>query len=151
MNNTRNKCKTLRSRILQPPLIQFSIYTSACSACQVVPCSRKARSQYLSCCFLQYVFFLGIHGISVKHVVNGKYYVTTVQIWGSSSFQISSRLHTYCLHSRIVACATWRSTCQVLTRFRQQGSKTSCGVPQLNSDVSIGLFVSNIRNQCKTF
>ena len=78
MNNTRNKCKTLRSRILQPPLIQFSIYTSACSACKVVPCSRKARSQYLSCCFLQYVFFLGIHGISVKHVVNGTYYVTTI-------------------------------------------------------------------------
>ena len=77
MNNTRNKCKTLGSRILQPPLIQFSIYTSACSACQVVPCSRRQGVNILSCCFFQHVFFLEIHGRSVKHVVNGKYYVTT--------------------------------------------------------------------------
>ena len=59
-------------------------------------------------------------------------------------------LHTYCIHSCIVASATLRSTCQVLTRFRQQGSKTPCGFPQLNSDFSIGLFLNNIRNKCKT-
>ena len=150
MNNTRNKCKTLWSRILQPPLIQFSIYTSACSACQVVPCSRRPGVNiYLVVSYNMFSSWEYTEEVS-NMLLTGNTMWQQFRYGVDIGFRSVYFLHTYCIHSCIVASATLRSTCQVLTRFRQQGSKTPCGFPQLNSDFSIGLFLNNIRNKCKT-
>ena len=150
MNNTRNKCNTLWSRILQPQLLQFSIYTSACSACQVVPCSRRPGVNiYLVVSYNMFSSWEYTEEVS-NMLLTGNTMWQQFRYGVDIGFRSVYFFHTYCIHSCIVASATLRSTCQVLTRFRQQGSKTPCGFPQLNSDFSIGLFLNNIRNKCKT-